>query len=142
MALAAFAILAPIAVIARLIAGRWLSAVAVFPGFWLIAGVLPPLVLPNYTVTVRSYVWEAISCGAYLIGAATAYGLRPTEAMQSPKLVVLQQRPIKAVVLAGSVTGLVAAVTSIYSNGFHLADTLSFDGLLEVGGTISRARYE
>lgn len=136
MALLALAILAPIALTARIIAGRWLHPGAMFAGYWLLAGVLPVFVFGSH-VSAATLALIAVGAAVFSLGALAA---TPREPAETADRSFAAHPRLRLLVVAGVVAGLLAGVLTLHSYGLSPRAVFSAS-LFDVGSTISQGRY-
>ncbi len=121
--------------------GRWLAPGPLFTLYWATALLLPPLVAPRFTWSAGA-VWYCVALVlAYGVGSFAASHRGP--AVRTPGVEARPLRPsvVRAVVVAGTLSGAVATTLVQAANGFPVGLTVSLDDLLRTANSISVARY-
>jgi oligosaccharide repeat unit polymerase len=138
--LVAFGLLLPLALAARMAAGRWLRPGAMFAGYWAIAGIAPLLLFETPRVGVIAIVYIAVAVVLFSLGAMVAGGFGGPTRVTRP-VVRLNRKLVMPAIWVGTGAGFIAGLLTIRENGLSVATLLSFDGVLETGNTIAVQRY-
>jgi hypothetical protein len=139
MTMLAAGVFGGLAVLARILDGRWLRPAPAFAGYWLVAGTAPLVLFDTRHTTVRALVYLAAGAALFCLGALVGTGPEPGRA-RPPTLVVNRHRLALACGL-GALTGLAATLLSIRSAGLSWRAILTVHGLLDTGNALAIDRY-
>jgi oligosaccharide repeat unit polymerase len=139
----AMGLLVMMAVIARWARERWLAPGPLFAGYWVIATVLPLMLLPGAIVLTTAVVYIIFAVSAFVLGYGLAT-MRP--AVEGPQIVFADPvltlpRLLRGVVIAGTAAGVAAAFFALRTHGLSLSSVMSLDGILNTGNSLAVARY-
>jgi oligosaccharide repeat unit polymerase len=142
LTLALSTVLIGIAFSARLAAGTWLHPAAMFPGWWMLAGITPLVFARNEPVSPGAITWLILACITVSAGAIAGNGGFITRRISNPTGVSRFERllltwPMVIALVLGMLSNLAFAIGS----GVTLADMMDIERLVVVSNQLYVARY-
>lgn len=139
------AIFVPLALAARLTAGRWLHPGAFFAGYWLVAAILPLVFFDSTYTEPRVLIYIAGAVVVFTLGALmTSIGAdapSPMDDALSSRVLSVNRPALRLLLAVGIIGGLSATILVLRARHLSLASVLSVSGLLDAAGTLTEGRY-
>jgi oligosaccharide repeat unit polymerase len=140
MIVVALAVLLPVGLAARFVAGRWLRPGGLFAGYWAVAGIAPLLLLRAPLVGARSLLYIGAAMILFAVGSRIG-ALGKQDSPQQTATRPLNPAVLKAAIAIGSAGGVLATLVELRTHGLSLAALTSTSGLLATGNSIAVDRY-
>lgn len=138
-------ILASTAVLARAQQGQWLAPGPLCATYWSLACAAPLLILGDGYISGRSVLAIAVGTAVLTLGTCLALARRGRGAnlkcVEPRRVPHLHRATLRYLVLAGTASGLTAAVLAVYTHGLKITNAFSLEGLLQTGNALSLSRY-
>jgi oligosaccharide repeat unit polymerase len=127
---------------ARTATGTWLHPAALFPGWWMLAGILPLIVASKEPVSPGAVVWIIVACIAVSAGAVAGNGGFKTRRVRQPMGVSRFEKQILSwPMLLALILGMLSSVVFALGSGVTLADMMDIQRLVVVSNQLYVARY-
>ncbi|HEY0241769.1 MAG TPA: O-antigen polymerase [Gemmatimonadaceae bacterium] len=142
LTLAFSTVLIGIAFWARLATGTWLHPAAMFPGWWMLAGVSPLVFAKNEPVSTGAIAWVIIACVAVSAGAIAGNGGIATRRVSRPQGVSRFERALLVwPMLIALVLGMLSNVAFALGSGISFGQLLDLERLVIAANQAYVARY-
>ena len=142
LTLALSTVLIGIALSARLATGTWLHPAALFPGWWMLAGITPLVFAVNEPVSPGAIAWVIVACIAVTAGAVAGNGGFTTRRIARPAGVTRFERLLLTwPMLIALVLGMLSNFAFALGSGISLADMMDVERLVIVSNQMYAARY-
>lgn len=135
-------VIVALAFAARTATGTWLHPAALFPGWWMLAGISPLIVARNEPVSAGAVAWIIVACIAVSAGAVAGNGGFGTRRIREPMAVSKFEKLILSwPMLIALVFGMLSSVIFALASGVSLADMTDIQRLVIVSNQLYVARY-
>ena len=142
LTLALSTVLIGIALSARLATGTWLHPAALFPGWWMLAGITPLVFAVNEPVSPGAIAWVIAACIAVTAGAVAGNGGFTTRRIARPAGVTRFERLLLTwPMFIALVLGMLSNFAFALGSGISLADMMDVERLVIVSNQMYAARY-
>lgn len=126
----------------RLATGTWLHPAALFPGWWMLAGIIPLIAAYHEPVSPAAVAWVIVACVAVSAGAIAGAGGIATRRVSEPASVSrLEQLLLSWPMVIALVLGMMSNVAFAAGSGVSLTDMLDIEKLVVVSNQLYVARY-
>lgn len=147
MVVLTLALFLPLAILARVLAGRMLHPGAVFVVVWLVVVLLPVIYYRGgWGITSDAISYLAISAAIFglaaIVGSATRPGEDAASALAVPRIFTVNGPVLAWTMIAGTVCAFAAGLYELVRSGAALSSVLSFDGVLNAGPLVAARYYQ
>lgn len=141
-ALALSLVLVGLAVFFRLGTGTWLHPAALFPGWWMLAAIVPLVAASEEPVSPAAVLWIIVACVTVSLSAVAGNGGLSTRRLMHPREVSRFESVILSwPTLFATIFGLMSSVAFALASGVTLSDMLDIQRLVVVSNQLYVARY-
>lgn len=135
-------VLVCIAASMRLATGTWLHPAALFPGWWMLACIVPLVVAYREPVSPSAVGWVIVACIAVSAGSiAGAGGVSTRRVKEVSPVSVLEKLLLSWPMMIALALGMMSSVAFAIGSGVSFAEMLDIEKLVVVSNQLYVARY-